>query len=222
MATRGSGRGAQLRERIAKEAARVMVEGGIRDFQLGKRKALESLRMSAAKHLPGNDEIEQAILEYQRLFRADTQPEHLTMLRRTALDVMRSLPDFKPRLVGSVLNGTADEHSTLTLHVFADPAETVSIHLLDRGIVHRHAEQRLRWSADEVGRLPAYHFFADDVAVELVVFSGPARGRVPLSPVDGRPMRRAALEEVQALVREAKVAGGPQPPEQKLGSQRSR
>ena len=39
-----------------------------------------------------------------------------------------------------------------------------------------------------------------DVAVELLVFSGKTRRRTPMSPVDGRPIRRASLSDVRALV----------------------
>ena len=57
----------------------------------------------------------------------------------------------------------------------------------------------MRLDSDDVVRLPTCRFMADDVPVELVVFSARARRRVPLSPVDGRPMQRAALQAVEAL-----------------------
>ena len=70
-----------VRERIAKEAARLMCESGIRDFQLAKRKALQRLRISEQRNLPSNEEIEAAVSEYQRLFRAHSQPQRLAELR---------------------------------------------------------------------------------------------------------------------------------------------
>lgn len=205
MAPRSFQRNAQHRERIAKEAARLMSEAGIRDFQLAKRKALERLRLADVRQLPSNEEIEQAVLEYQRLFRADTQPRRLSKLRATALRAMRFLERFKPRLVGAVLSGTADEHSDVCLHLFSDPAEAVGLFLRDNGIPHEASERRLRLAPEETSRMPAYRFMAGDVPVELVVFSERVRRRVPLSPVDGKPMRRAGLQAVEALAAEEPV-----------------
>lgn len=199
MATRGSRRSAQLRERIAKEAARLMSEAGIRDFQLAKRKALERLRLADVRQLPSNEEIEGALSEYQRLFRADSQPRHLAELRRAAIHAMRFLQRFQPRLVGPVLSGTADEHSDVCLHLFAEPAEEVGLFLWESRIPHETGERRVRLASEEFHRMPAYRFMADGVPVELVVFSERARRRVPLSPVDGKPMPRASLEVVEAL-----------------------
>ena len=110
----------QIRERIAKEAARMMCEAGINDFQLAKRKALQRLRINEQRNLPSNEEIEFAVGEYQRLFRADSQPRRLAELRRAAVRAMRFLSRFQPRLVGAVLSGTADEHSDVCLHLFAE------------------------------------------------------------------------------------------------------
>ena len=200
MATRGNGRLAHARERIAQEAARLMSEAGIRDFQLAKRKAMERLRLSDVRQLPSNEEIEWALTAYQRLFRADSQPQRLAELRRVAVRAMRFLERFQPRLVGAVLSGTADQHSDVCLHVFAEPPEAVGFFLWDNGIAHDTGERRLRLASDDTRRMPTYRFMAEDVPVELVVFSERERRRVPLSPVDGKPMRRASLQAVEALV----------------------
>ena len=190
---------AQARERIAKEAARLMCQEGIRDFQLAKRKALQRLRIADRRLRPSNEEIEAAVSEYQRLFRSDTQPRRLAELRRTAVRAMRFLAPFEPRLVGAVLTGTADEHSDVCLHLFADTAEEVGLFLIDNGIPHEHGERAVRLASEDTERLPTCRFVADGVAVELVVFAARARRKVPLSPVDGRPMQRATLRVVEAL-----------------------
>lgn len=189
----------QLRERIAKEAARLMCEAGVRDYQLAKRKALQRLRISEHRALPSNEEIEAAVAEYQRLFRADSQPRRLAQLRQVAVRAMRFLERFQPRLVGAVLSGTADEHSEVCLHLFAEPAEEVGLFLFDNGVPHEHGERTMKLASDDSERLPTCRFLADDVPVELVIFAERVRRRVPLSPVDGRPMERAALRAVEAL-----------------------
>lgn len=201
----GEARSGAQRSRIAQEAARIILEGGLKeDYALAKRKAAGRLGVAKGGVLPGNDEIEQALKTYQRLFRSHRQPRRLRELRLLARELMIALDAYRPRLVGPVLAGSADEHSDLTLHLFADSAEEVGLFLLDRGIAFRPSELRLRFSPDEVARVASYELDADGVRVVLVVFSGRLRRRAPLCPVDGRrPMARAGLAELERLEREA-------------------
>ena len=189
----------QIRQRIAHEAARLMVEHGIRDYHFAKRKAAERLRTNS-RDLPRNDEIERERDAHQRLFGDDEQACLLSQLRKRALDAMRLLDPFRPRLVGPVLSGGAvDRHSEICLHLFSDPPEDVAVFLIESRIVHDQGEARVRFRANEYARLPAFRFITGGSPVELVVFSARIRRRIPLSPVDGRPMRRAKLAEVAAL-----------------------
>lgn len=194
------GRDQQMRERLAAEAARHMIESGVRDFQLAKRKAADRLRLSDPRQMPGNDEIEQAMIEYQRLFRADIQPTHLQHLRSVALEAMRLLQRFRPCLVGPVLTGTADTHSDVSLHVFSDPPEEVALYLFERGIPHDDVERRLRLGKGDYARFPALRFIAGETAVEALVLPERERRHAPLSPVDGRPMQRATMDKVEELL----------------------
>lgn len=189
-----------IRDQLAREAARIMVESGIKDFQFAKRKACERLRMRSSRHLPGNEEIEQAIREYQRIFSPERQPMVLQRFREAARDAMQLLADFNPFLVGPVLTGTADENSEASLHLFAEPQEAVGSFLSERGIPHRLSDRRLRISRDEFRRLPTYRYVAGDVPIELVVFDINAPRNAPLSPVDGKPMARASLAQFESLM----------------------
>lgn len=200
MRSRGHSRDLLTRQSLAREAARVMIDGGIRDFALAKRKALERMHLPATTPLPRNQEIEQALLEHQRLFGGDEQARCLRALREAALAAMREFAAFAPRLVGPVLSGSADRNSAVCLHLFADAAEEVGWRLMELGIPHRNTEQRLRMSTGEIERVPGFAFLAADIPVELLVFSGRTRRHTPLSPVDGKAMRRAAPAEVQRLV----------------------
>lgn len=179
-----------------------MLEDGIRDFHLAKRKAAQQLRVVDARQLPRNDEIERAVQERQRLFRSESQPQRLSELRRAALQAMRFLERFQPFLVGPVLRGTADQYSEVNLHLFAEPAEEVGLFLTERGIPCELGERRLRAATGEVRAYPAYRFMADTVPIELVVFGHGERHHSPRSPIDGKPMRRAGLAKAEALAHE--------------------
>lgn len=177
-----------------------MAEHGIRDFLVAKRKAADRFGVTDGAVLPKNTEIESALVEYQRLFGGASHSESLHAQRRAALEAMRTLKDFQPRLVGPVLAGTATEHSGVQLHLFADSAEAVAIRLMDEGIRHEVTARRVRMHADRVLEYPGVRFEIDDQAIEVTVFPADGIRQAPISPVDGRPMRRADLDELEALL----------------------
>ena len=194
-------RGDNLRRALAQEAARIMAEHGVQDFLVAKRKAAERFGVSdGAAVLPKNREIELALAEYQRLFGGDSHFETLSSQRRAALAAMRRLSEFEPRLVGAVLAGTATEHSDVQLHLFADRAESVTLKLIDAGIQHEVTERRVRLDAERVRPFPGVRFSVDDHSIEATVFPADGIRQAPVSPVDGRPMRRANAFEVEALL----------------------
>ena len=190
-----------LRRALAQEAARLMAEHGIRDFLIAKRKAAERLGVvDGAALLPKNSEIESALAEYQRLFGGQSYLTALHAQRRAALSAMRYLREFEPRLVGAVLSGTATRHSEVQLHLFADRAEAVTLKLLDQGIRHEVTEKRVRFNAERVRAFPGVRFEMDEQSIEATVFPTDGIRQAPVSPVDGRPMRRASAFEVEALL----------------------
>lgn len=200
MSKRGNPRAEQLRRALAQEAARLMAEQGIDDFLLAKRKAAERLGATDASVLPRNTEIEAALAEHHRLFEGEMHTSTLADLRRTALRTMKLLREFEPRLVGSVLSGTASAHSEINLHLFADTPETVALKLLDEDIPHHAAERRLRYEPGRVVSYPAFRFVAGNQPIDVVVFPVDGIRQSPSSPVDGKPMRRADAAELESLL----------------------
>ena len=196
------------RVRIAQEAARLMSEHGIRDFHHAKLKAAERLGILDTQALPRNQEIEQALREHQRLFLGDSQPQLLRQRREAALDAMRFLAAFEPRLVGAVLEGTADAHSAVCLHVYSDDPEAVMLYLREHGVPFDTQVRRLRYGRDE--DQPEYQvllFAADELPFDLTVLPRDALRRAPLDRADDRPMRRASLTQVELLLAEDPAEG---------------
>jgi predicted nucleotidyltransferase len=189
-----------MRQRIAQEAARIMVDEGVRDFFAAKRKAAARLGTVDTQNMPRNVEIEEARSEYQRIFKSSTQPQRLRELREAASQAMRLLAGFHPRLVGSVLSGTAGEHSDINLHVFADTPEELVLFLMDANIPFEAGERRLRQSSGASATFPGYRFVAGSEVVDLTVFPLDGLRQAPRSPVDGRPMRRVALGALEELM----------------------
>ena len=188
-----------MRQRLAQKTAQILLESGSRDFHAAKQKAAQQLGATDTKSLPNNSEIELALGEYQRIFRSGSQPEHLSRLREMAIEAMQFLENFNPRLVGSVLSGTADEHSVIRIHIFADTVESVGFYLSDKKIPHQLSERRLKIGLDEYKNYSTYEFVVDEKQIELVVFL-PKQKQTPLSPIDGKVMKRADITEVELLL----------------------
>ena len=189
----------QMRQLLAQKAAQILLESGMHDFQAAKQKAALQLGVADTKSLPNNSEIELALSEYQRIFRSQSQPENLSKLRKIAIEAMRFLECFNPRLVGSVLSGTADEYSIIRLHVFADTVESVGFYLRDNKIPHELGERRLKIAGEQYQNYSTYEFEVDKNQLELVIFL-PKQKIIPLSPVDGKPMKRGNITDVELLL----------------------
>lgn len=186
---------------IAQEAARIILEEGLSDFGAAKRKAAQRLGMGATRNLPRNLEIDEALQARQRLFSSGQEYEHLRALRRAAVEAMRLFEPFEPRLVGSVLRGTTHLHSDVNLHVFTDNPEDVDFRLMNAGIPFRHTDRAVR-RRGVFETHPAVRFVAGEIEIEAMVFPYDGLREAPASPVDGRPMQRANLREVERLLRE--------------------
>ncbi len=197
---RRSARADLMRQAIAREAARLMIEHGHGDYGIAKRKAAERFGVIDLAVLPKNTEIEAALAEHQRLFVPDAHANELSAMRSSALDAMRLLAEFEPRLVGPLLTGTATAHNDITLHLFADTPESVAVRLIDRNIKHEVAERRFRVQRDEFEAYPAVRFTAGAHQVDATIFPRDGIRQAPPGPVDGRPMRRATLQEVEVLL----------------------
>ena len=180
-----------------------MAEEGVSDFHAAKRKAADRLGIPESRHLPGNDEVHSALQLYLQLFHSGQLSQNLQRLRRLAAEGMCFLAKFDPRLVGSVLSGTVTASTEIQLHITADSPEEVGFWLDEHHIPYEQLERRLRFGGDRHEAFPTYRFTADEITVELCIFDRRNGREAPLSPVDGKPMKRASLREVESLVAQA-------------------
>jgi hypothetical protein len=199
-----SRRDQDLRSRLAHEAARLMAEQGIRDYGAAKRKAADRAGIRDERDLPANREIEAALRDYQRLFQSTTQPQRLRRLRETAVEAMTFFARFEPRLVGAVLEGTADEHSAVCLHLFEDDPSEVLRFLDEHRIPYDEDERVLRLSREHGAEFPCFRFDADDTTIDLTVLPRLNLRQAPLSRTSDAPMQRASINAVRALLAQEK------------------
>ena len=138
-----------MREQLAHHAARLMAEDGISDYAYAKRKAAKQMGAADTRHLPSNREVDNALHSYRALYQQDSHPDILYQLREEALSAMRLLEPFHPYLTGSVLGGTAGEHSDINLMLFSDDAKAVLLFLLKHELEFEDGEWRVRVGGHE-------------------------------------------------------------------------
>jgi len=197
----------ERRRRLAHEAARLMAEGGIRDYHQAKRKAADRLGFHDDASLPRNREVEDALREYQRLFLGDSHVDNLRIRREAALRALEFFARFDPRLVGPVLDGTADARSPVMLQLYSDDADAVSRFIDEAGIPAQSRSRRLRLDRTREGEFPTWTFSAEELAFDLTVLPTNALRQAPLSGVEDKPIKRASAAQLRQLLAEEEIAG---------------
>jgi len=144
---------------------------------------------------PDNAEVEAELRAYRTLYQGEDHVELIAALRHTALELLDLLADFQPYLTGSVLDGTAGEHSHIDILLFADSAKEVEIFLLNRGIDVSHVEARNE-------RVEAVLQMETDTADANLVILPPHMERVSMKHRDGRPNERIRADALRALLKE--------------------
>ena len=197
----------ERRYRLAHEAARLIAESGIRDFHQAKLKAAQRLGIHDDASLPRNREIEEALREYQRLFQGDAQVNALRQRRDAALNALEFFAPFDARLVGPVLDGTADANSPVHLQLYTDDAEAVPRFLEEHRIPAETRSRRIRLDRERILDCPVWLFSAEELSFDLTVLPHSALRQAPLSSIDEKPMRRASAAQLQALLVNEDLAG---------------
>lgn len=200
-----------MREQLAHRAARIMAQDGIGDFALAKRKAARQAGVRDTRHLPTNEEVEQALRSYQSLYQGAEHRARLRFLRSEAVRAMREFSAYNPHLVGSVLSGSAGRYSDINLQLFTDRVKEVELHLLDRQLAYRPLETRLH-VGDQLRTLPCFVLTGGDAVVTLTVLPANDVRCSVRRTAEGRAMERARIDDVIALLVEAggqETAGNP-------------
>jgi hypothetical protein len=164
-----------MREQLAHQAAKLMAEDGITDHAFAKRKAARQLGAADTQHLPSNQEVDEALHSYRKLYQHEVHPVILHQLREQALATMRLLAEFNPYLTGSELSGAAGAHSDINLMLFSDDAKAVLLFLLKRNIAFEDGEWKVHFAGrDET--VPSYTLTSESgIQTHIIVLPENAR-----------------------------------------------
>ncbi|MES9944978.1 hypothetical protein [Candidatus Thiodiazotropha sp. CDECU1] len=190
----------ELQRLIAYEAARILTELRSDNISYACQKAAAKYGVTKRQLLPSRDEVENALREQQRLLRGSSQSDSMHALRLSALNAMQALRQFQPRLVGAVLDGTADSNSKVRLHLFADTPEDLLFTLTDLQIPWQEKQRRMHFSDGNTESVPCFLFTADGVGFELSVLPAHNPRNRPLDPLDNQPIQGATIKQLQQLI----------------------
>ncbi|MGM0517364.1 MAG: hypothetical protein ACQER6_07180 [Pseudomonadota bacterium] len=138
-----------------------------------------------------------------RHYLATYRPVHrqtLDELRRAALEAMTFLKRFRPRLVGDVLAGTADEYSPIVLQLFAPTPEAVIDLLLTRDIPFDESETTYQYGDGRTERCSVFELGAEGHHFRLEVFGEEDIREAPNLPGGRGTIRRASANAVRELL----------------------
>jgi hypothetical protein len=195
-----------IRAQVAAEAARLMYEEGVKQYFTAKRMAAKRLLGRAAggklryrpSDLPSNGEIRDALLALASLAEGSHRTRRLFAMRVVALEAMRSIAAFEPRLIGSVSTGHIRRGSDIDIQVFTLDPGALELHMKGLGWTFESERVTIR-KFGEIREYLHYHV-ADMVPIELTVYEPRDLRFRPKSSTDGKPIVRMRIAAVEALL----------------------
>jgi hypothetical protein len=198
----------QRRQRVAYEAARLLAAHAATEIDDARRRAAHQLGETAREALPDAREIQDELRAWLRLFRGSDQATALRRLREAAVEAMDFLAAFEPRLVGPVLDGTADTGTPISLQLFSDDPDALPRFLVDQAIPARAIERRQRIPGGASERFAAWTFEAGGVVVELLALPTALLRQALPGDDPGSTQPRASVAAVRALLAPQREASG--------------
>ncbi len=183
----------QLRLMIADEAARLVLEESIADYELARGKAARRYGVKGRANLPTPAEIDAAVQSRRSLFGLAVSADEQRTLLRAAYRWLKQLSTYSPRLVGGVAEGVMTPDSVLEIHLVADSVKEIAIDLLNRELTYQSIERPFAGT-----KIPASGFAFEDrgVPVELFVFGSAAEREALRDVRDGKALRGLGVDAV--------------------------
>jgi len=111
-----------LRKRVAREAAVLLYTSQEKEYKQAKKQAAKTL---GVRVLPSNLEVAEELDKIAEEKEGPSRKELLFQMRKEALQIMETLKDFSPKLVGSVWRGTARQSSDIDILAFSQDPKAV-------------------------------------------------------------------------------------------------
>ena len=189
-----------LRSRVAQEAALLLYTSQEKEYKQAKKRAAETL---GARIFPSNREVAEELDQIAEDREGTQRRERLLRMRKEAKEIMESLKDFNPRLVGSVWRGTARQGSDIDIITFSQD----HIQVLKQLQKHHFDVYRSEWlsvtkEGEKESSFHIYIIFQPGDEAEVVVRSLTSLGRQERCETYGDVKTGLSLNQLGKVLKE--------------------
>jgi predicted nucleotidyltransferase len=189
-----------LRRRVAREAATLLYTSQEKEYKQAKMRAAETLGIRV---LPSNLEVAKELDRIAEEMEGASRKAMLLQMRKEALQIMRRLEAFHPRLVGSVWRGTAHHSSDVDIITFSSDPNAILERLREGDFVVLRAE----WSSvtkkgEKKSSFHIHFVLPSGSKVEVVVRSPDRMGSVERCEIYGDGVTGLNHQQLEKVLRE--------------------
>jgi predicted nucleotidyltransferase len=189
-----------LRERVAREAALLLYTSQEKEYKQAKQRAAQTLKTHV---FPSNLEVAEELDGIVEEREGASRKSLLLRMRREAQEIMTTLKDYSPRLVGSVWRGTARRNSDIDIQAYSQDPSLVLNQLQKQSFMVKGSEWR---SVTKEGKKESsFHIhilLPSGDEVEIVVRSLHSLGQPERCEIYGDAKTGLNLHELTKVLRE--------------------
>lgn len=182
---------------IAEEAARLVLEESVADYELARNKAARRYGVKGRANLPSPADIDQAVHARRALFGLRATSEQHRLLLQVALGWLQKFKLNHARLVGGLAEGIVTPESHVKIILVAESLKEVAIGLLNAGVDYQGVERVFSGATSPV---PGFVLEDKGVEVELLVVAGFAEREALRDVRDGKGLKGVGAEQVSELI----------------------
>ena len=190
---------ADLRRKIAREAATLLYFGSEKEYKQAKLKAAQNLGVNV---LPSNLEVALELDKVAEETEGAARTERLIQMRTEALKIMKMLEAYGTILIGSVWRGTIRQGSDIDIEAYHDEPEQIGSLLKAGGLKISRTE---RMTVTEHGKTEtSLHIYAESSGkhpVEIVVRSLEEADRKRRCDTFGDQIKGVKVRELEKLLK---------------------
>ena len=153
-----------VKKHIASMAAEIIIEEGVSDYLYAKKKAAKYLNYNSYHILPSNNEIDEAIRDYQATFLSNNVADFI-FYQDIAIKIMSELEPFNPLITGTLQEGRVTNNQKILINLFTDNFKEIEYFLLSNNHQFKTKDPK---RLDNF--LIKYILFYENIETELTVF----------------------------------------------------
>jgi|GEM_PF-3595475 len=190
-----------IRHKISYEAALLIAQMGVNDFQYAKNKAAKKLGISDIHLLPSNEEILHELKNYKNLF-SNPNDEERHEWQQHVLKIMGILRDFAPKIANHTLNHELIPNCYIEIYVSAASLEEICIFLLDKNIPYDLKEKKITLSKNKSQVVPYFDLIKEKYKIQLTFLAQEKPLIRPINPIDNKPIQFLDIKQSEAYFKQ--------------------